>query len=476
MKKLIPIIVLSMMLSGCGALEYILLQPNSNVNSEHPDNADRQETQPEKNESKPPQQSVNEGSWSTFQKSATIEETVLVDEYDVRITATELSYDNYSAKLGLVFENNSEKELSFISNSFGYSCNSVNGYMVETGYLNCNVAAGKKAKATISFDYDLLMLYGIYEIADIEIGFDIEDDDYNHNYSGPRQIKTSIADSYDYELPDFKKSIANKALQSMYDYKILFSSDKTLYDQNGVSVVSSSLVINTDGDRTLMLEVKNTSAQSVVVSSSEICLNSLEIYNSTWSSNIINPGKTRIFDLGLSDMLDGNCWDVYGLQEIGEISFSLNFKNVDGNVLSSPAVITVSNPSVSSKFNKDGREVYNANNIRIVMKDIVESDSEYRDDMYILLFVENNTADTISLRDVYDSFSLNGYMMDCSMPVVTVKSGTCSVLEIRLWESDLEENDITSPEDINEIEFSVIIRNSYQKKIDEAVIHIDTSL
>lgn len=32
------------------------------------------------------------------------------------------------------------------SGSLGYSCNSVNGYMVNDGYLNCDVANGKKGQ------------------------------------------------------------------------------------------------------------------------------------------------------------------------------------------------------------------------------------------------------------------------------------------------------------------------------------------
>ena len=136
-----------------------------------------------------------------FLKGAAIEETVLVDENDVRITAKELTYGSYAAELTLGIENNSDRNLSIIANSVGYSCNSVNGYMIPEGYLNCDVAAGKKANASISISYDTLMLYGIFEIADMEVGFDIVDDDYNHIYTGPRSITTSAADSHDYETP-----------------------------------------------------------------------------------------------------------------------------------------------------------------------------------------------------------------------------------------------------------------------------------
>lgn len=142
-----------------------------------------------------------------FQKTATVTETVLVDECDVRITATELSYSDYSAELALTIENNSEKDLSFTSNTVGYGCNSVNGYMVKDGYLNCDVAAGKKANDTISISYDTLMLYGIFEIADMEIGFNISDSDYNHIYSGVGQVRTSASDGYAYDLPSYRESI-----------------------------------------------------------------------------------------------------------------------------------------------------------------------------------------------------------------------------------------------------------------------------
>ena len=68
-----------------------------------------------------------------FKKTATIDETVLVDENGVKITAKELVYGNYAVELTLIIENNSDKDLSFIANSIGYSCNSINGYMVPEG-------------------------------------------------------------------------------------------------------------------------------------------------------------------------------------------------------------------------------------------------------------------------------------------------------------------------------------------------------
>ena len=125
-----------------------------------------------------------------FNPSATIEETVLVDECDIKITATGIKYTAYDVKLSLAIENNSDQDLSFYSGTSGYNCNSINGYMVDNGYLNADIAAGKKSNETVSFSVDELTLLGFDDIADIELGFSITDSNYDdYLQTGPRQIK-----------------------------------------------------------------------------------------------------------------------------------------------------------------------------------------------------------------------------------------------------------------------------------------------
>ena len=61
--------------------------------------------------SKPSETKNNKGSGDTlpeFDKTGTIEETHLTDVYDVSITATELTYNNYEVALSLKLENKSD--------------------------------------------------------------------------------------------------------------------------------------------------------------------------------------------------------------------------------------------------------------------------------------------------------------------------------------------------------------------------------
>lgn len=405
-----------------------------------------------------------------FNKGAAIEETVLVDENGVKITATELTYSNYAAELKLVFENNSDKDLSFISNSVGYSCNSINGYMISAGYLNCDVAAGKKANDTVSIGYDTLMLYGIFEIADIEIGFDISDDDYNHTYTGPRTILTTAADAYDYETPCYRESIASKESQARYDYSVSFFSTDTIYEKNGLVIASQTVMENEDGESILLIEVVNTTGEIVGVSTTNIDINGLRVCDATWSLDYINPGKTEIVEIDLSSVLEPEYWEVYGISEIGNIALKVAFKDSNGNEVADPANLSIDIPGTTASFSKEGTEIYNGNGIRIISKGVYADPFAYSNDLHILLVAENTSGKTLALYDEYDSLSINDYMADYSFSTTTMEDGACVMIDILLWEYGLEDINISEPSEVETVEFSLSIRDQNYREIDKATI------
>ena len=405
-----------------------------------------------------------------FNKGATIEETVLVDEYNVKITATELTYGDYEVEVELVIENNSDKDLSFIANSVGYSCNSINGYMVLDGYMNCDVAAGKKANDSISISYDTLMLYGIFEIADIEIGFDISDDDYNHTYTGPRTIQTTAANSYDYEALCYRENIASEESQAEYNYSVPYFSADAVYEESGLTIASQAVMENRYGENILLLEIVNKSDDVVGVSTTNIDINGLRVCNSTWSYDTINPGKTAIVDINLSSVLETEYWDIYGITEIGNVALKVCFKDDEWNDVASPAYLSVDIPGADAVFSMDGTEVYNDNGIRIISKGVYTDPSEYIDDLHILMVAENTSGKTLELDDVYDSLSVNEYMTAYSFYTTAMEDGTCAMIDICLLGYGLEDINITEPSEIQSVEFALVIRDQNYKEIDEATI------
>ena len=396
-----------------------------------------------------------------FRTDAVLAETVLVDEGGVKITATGLNYTAYSADLALTIENNSGKDLSFVSGSLGYSCNSINGYMIDDGYLNCDVANGKKANVSISFNYDALMLYGIDEIADMEIGVSMTDDDYNTTYSGPRQLKTSAAETHDYSTDHYQKAITSEAAMNTYEYEMVHFSQDALYDQKGVRLLSSGIMANREGETALLLELENTTDSVVYLSTSDIAINGLLVNSSTWSTNAINPGKRCIVDADLSAALASAYWNTYGITQVGAVSLSLGQRNIDGIEIAAKTPIEVVVPDVNASFDGAGTEVYNSNGLKIIFKDIAKDPSDYSSDLHVLLLAENNSGKTLTINNAYDSLSVNRFMTDYSYYSQELKDGQSAVIEIKLWESSLADNQIVSVSDIQEIEFGLEIKDGY---------------
>jgi hypothetical protein len=470
MKKLIAILLAMMLvfsMAACGASE-----ETPEITSADPAATEPQDNRDEEAPTEPEEPEIELPEFST---DATIEETVLYDENDVRITATELTYNGYAAELGVVIENNSDKDLSFISNSIGYSCNSVNGYMIPDGYLSCDVAAGKKASDNITLSLDQLMLYGIYEIADLEVGFDISDEDYDHIYTGPCKILTSAADGYDYGVDHYSRNIASEVFQQAYEYAVPYFSTDVAYESKGLCVASQCLMVNQDDENILLLEVVNDSGKMVGVTTTDIAINGLTVCSSTWSHDTVNPGKTCIVEVNLSSVLEPEYCEVYGISQISTAALKLAFKDSDGKEVADAAQLSVAVPDVTVTLSKDGAEVYNEDGVRIVAKGVYEDPSEYSDDLHILLLAENTSGKVVKLSEVYNSLSVNDFMTSFSMSQREVVNGSCAMIDIILWGYGLDDINITSIDDISTVDFSISIKNEKYKELDTAEIHMDVA-
>ncbi len=281
---------------------------------------------------------------SDFDKTQNIEQTVLYDQNNVVITANALNYGVYEVEIDLTFENKSNKAPGFVAESLGYSVNAVNGFMVEDGYLNLDVPAGGTENGKIGFSYSELLLLGISKIADVQVGFQISDDDYNYSYTGPLRAKTALADKYDYDNKNYRKAIRSKSVKYTYNAEITHFAEDVVYDSNGVSVVSEVLMVNKDGDRNLMLEVKNATDRTVYFQTSEFKANGIAIYDSTWSYDCITAGNRMIVSIRLEGLLDKEEWAEKGITELESIGMKIDVfdsASFDAFAVAEPMEITI---------------------------------------------------------------------------------------------------------------------------------------
>ena len=168
-------------------------------------------------------------------------------------------------------------------------------------------------------------------------------------------------------------------------------------------------------------------------------------------------------DVNLSSVLDAEYWETYGLKEVGAVALNLSQKDMDWETVAEEKGVKMVIPGIDAVIDDAGTEVYNDNGVRVIAKTILEDPSEYSADIHVLLLVENTSGFTLSLDDVYDSLSVNGFMSDYNCSRIGLKDGEYAVMEIELYESALEENKITGVADIKEIEFSIEIKEGRNK-------------
>ena len=155
-------------------------------------------------------------------------------------------------------------------------------------------------------------------------------------------------------------------------------------------------------------------------------------------STSLRGGLRRVLLIVLRSMLSLGCKK----KDVGTVRVSLEQKDEEYNSISTPTQISVTVPNAEASFDKSGEEIYNNNGVRIVSKMIVANNFGYNNDMHVLLYPESNSGNTISVDHVYDSLSINGYMTDYSFSSIEIPNGGFGLVEIKLWESSLEDNKI----------------------------------
>ena len=396
---------------------------------------------------------------SGFKQDATIDETVLIDEEGIKVIAKELKYSKYNASLELTLENNSDKDITIMSGTLGYSCNSVNGIMYSGGYFNCDVKAGKKAKESVSFKYDDLLLYGIDEIAEIELGIYSSPGEFDYTYYPVSQIKTSAAGSDNYDTSAARKALNSSEKMSDKGYTVKYFAEDTLYDVDDVSIISETLFENRDGDSMLLVEAVNNSAYQSRISINSIAINGVTVCSSRWTSELINPGKTAFIDIDLASVFEKQYWDIFGISEIKSIKLGIGQSDREGKNESKPETILIPVSRSDISADTSGTVAYDQGGVRVIYKGIAGGRYDFDKDLYMMMLVENTSGKKIYIDE--ENMSINGFMVDTMAFSTDVEDGDCVIWKVEIYESSLEDCDVKAASDIEEIEFTVEIRDEH---------------
>lgn len=403
-----------------------------------------------------------------FDKSATIEETILFDDQGIKITATGLSFERYyGAVLSLIIENSNDFDVTVLSGSTSFDWNYVNGYMAS-GYVHEKVAAGKKAMTKISFDLDELKLCGINGISEFGLAFLVQKEDYSTLLeTGLIVLKTSFEASDD---STFKEMIASNELQKTAGYTVHYLSTDVSLESRLVKLKSVSLLSNQNGEQSAFLEIENLSENPVYVQVRDTTVNGLQLYSGLWSSKAIAPGKTRVVDVKFQSMTyDKNVFDLLGIQTVSSMEIQIDVANKElESMETNTAFFRIADKDITAI--NQSKELYSDNDIQISYLGTVKDEYSFSDDLYLVFFVTNLATEDRYVRIKYNSLSVNGFMADSFDHDGRIGAEKTGLLVIDLY--DPEKIQITNPEDIEEIEFSVEVLRSNYKKIGEGTVFI----
>ncbi len=407
-----------------------------------------------------------------FASKAAIEEVVLVDEENIKITATDISYGN-SAKINLLIENNSDKDVSVISGSSGYNWNSVNGYMVDSAYINADVPAGKSSKETVSLNTEELMILGIRDLYEIDLAFEVKDADYNVIFdTEPKAIKTSIYEEYDSSKESFKDAIRNEYIANEISCDLRYYSDDVLFESNDVSLITSTMAMNSSEEEAVIFEFSNNSENNYVVQASNIAVNGIIVSSSgNWTSTTLSPKKNGLMTISLDSVVDPKTLEKLGISEIDNVSMEISLADSGYEEIESKE-INISFTGNDSSAEIEGTEVLNENGIRIISVGKMEDPSDYSEDIHFLFVIENNYSESVVSRLDYSGNSINGYVADLLWDSKTIPSGGKALMDVYLFDSYKEDCNVNSIEDVTDLELKFELETENYDSVVESTVAV----
>ena len=228
------------------------------------------------------------------QAGVTVDETVLLEQDGIKITATGMDDGLLGTELKLLIENDSSTNLTFQARNA-----SVNGYMVDT-MMSEAVAAGKKSNTSLTFSTSGLKDCGIDTIANMEFSFHIFTTDGWDDFldSDIISLDTSAAGSYTQNYDD---------------------SGEVFYDKDGIKIIGKGLSSNDSFfGPGLIVYIENNSSKNFTVQVRDTSVNGFMI-DTSMSEDVIVGKKAITAVTFFSSSLEEN-----GITDITSIETSFH--------------------------------------------------------------------------------------------------------------------------------------------------------
>lgn len=249
----------------------------------------------------------------TFDDSASISQTTLVDNDVVTVIAEGISYSSNALNLKLRITNNYSESIEVLAGTAGFSANYINDYMT-TGYLNCDIAPGETADESIKISIDELRLMGIQAVGEMGVGLYVKPDNegkeaedfiFDELFRDVLAVKTSLYDAPATIGDTYASAMENSSNGfTQLGGKVIKFTREEAFQQSGIAIDSMAIVENAEGDQFGLVEFENTTDDLVSVRYGDICFDGTLVYDGLWDSVTIAPGKRSVRTIEFKRILD----------------------------------------------------------------------------------------------------------------------------------------------------------------------------
>lgn len=225
--------------------------------------------------------------------------------------------------------------------------------------------------------------------------------------------------------------------------------EQVLWEVDGVKITATGITEDSLWGSEIDLLIENNSDKDVGISADAVIVNDYMISDLT-SIKVTAGNKSNDSITLFSSELEAA-----GIENIGKVELYLHTFNPETYMKEKESeciTITTSADGVDTESDIDGVTLFEQNGIKIVGQYV---DEESFWGAAVLLYIENNTNQDIIVQ--CDDVAINGYMVT-SLCSQTVYANKKAITDITLLQSDLEDNGITSVEEV-ETEFRILDGN-----------------
>ncbi len=240
--------------------------------------------------------------------------------------------------------------------------------------------------------------------------------------------------------------------------------EQVLYEKDGLKITAKSLALGGLFGPELKVLVENDGTQNVTVQVRRVSVNGY-MADSSFSCDVA-AGKKVNDEISFMDSTLEAC----GIDTITDIELSFHVFTTEGwDTLDDSDLIQLQTSAAGSyqqAYNDAGTVLVDQDGIKIVYQGLKTGGLMGPS---ILLYMENNTDQSVTIQQ--RNMSLNGFMID-GIFSCELEAGKKAVDDISIFDSDLEENDITELEN-GELSFHIFATEGWNTIFDTDMIAIE---